>query len=334
MNSTRIPYYLDYLPAALLNALAEVAVPVDGVPGLQVTPGLQARFPSIETTEALRFVCSLYEATREPLATVLEQRAVDRAFIDQKTLEFADKNQHIAFDSPDYATVLGCEDDSGRIVVGPRKQRSPAPNVTVPSYMQGEQVTLFGPPDTAKMSINAMNTLQRRLPDEPKIVAELVEASGQVPRWGADNEDSKTPMIDNLLSATENLIGCFDRSLQFEDPRTGKRYQLNKHDLSKPIKRIPGLALPDGNHLFEGAPLPLHLLDFALHLFHNRTRPEALVFYVPKLENEEEAAYLHTLINEAEHSQHVDPHYSWHCKTIYRLRESALHLSNPRKARA
>ena len=84
MNSTRIPYYLDYLPAALLNALAEVAVPVDGVPGLQVTPGLQARFPSIETTEALRFVCSLYEATREPLATVLEQRAVDRAFIDQK----------------------------------------------------------------------------------------------------------------------------------------------------------------------------------------------------------------------------------------------------------
>ena len=203
--------------------------------------------------------------------------------------------------------------------------------------MQGEQVTLFGPPDTAKMSINAMNTLQRRLPDEPKIVAELVEASGQVPRWGADNEDSKTPMIDNLLSATENLIGCFDRSLQFEDPRTGKRYQLNKHDLSKPIKRIPGLALPDGNHLFEGAPLPLHLLDFALHLFHNRTRPEALVFYVPKLENEEEAAYLHTLINEAEHQlQHVDPHYEIGTvklfivfespRSIFRIREMARAL--------
>ena len=67
------------------------------------------------------------------------------------------------------------------------------------------------------MSINAMNTLHRRLPNEPTIVDTLVTESGQVPRWGADNEDSKTPIMTDLLSANQNLIGCFNRTIRFED---------------------------------------------------------------------------------------------------------------------
>jgi malate synthase len=102
------------------------------------------------------------------------------------------------------------------------------------------------------------------------------------------------------LHACENLTGCFDGTLRFEDEERGKTYELADDKLSKPIKRIPGLALPDGNHLLDGEPLPLHLVDFALHLFHNWQHPEALVFYVPKLENEEEATYVKTLIAHAE----------------------------------
>ena len=63
-----------------------------------------------------------------------------------------------------------------------------------------------------------------------------------------------------------------------------------------PIKRIVGLALPDGNTLFEGAPLPLHLTDLVLHVWHNHRAPAALVLYLPKLETPAEAAYLRRLI--------------------------------------
>ena len=104
----------------------------------------------------------------------------------------------------------------------------------------------------------------------------------------------------SVLAACDNLIGCFRGDLTFEDARRDRRYVLAEDGRSKPIKRIPGLALPDGSHLLDSSPLPLHLYDFAQHIFHNHARPEALVFYVPKLENEEEAAYVKALIAAAE----------------------------------
>ena len=141
-----------------------------------------------------------------------------------------------------------------------------------------------------------MNAVHRRRTDEPDLVRRLVEESGQVPRWGADDEDSQTPIMERFLAATRNLTGCFDGTLTATHPRTGRHYRLADTGRSKPIKRIPGLAIPDGSHLLDGNPLPLHLVDLCLHAWHNRYRPEALVFYVPKLENEEEAAYLRCLL--------------------------------------
>ena len=62
-----------------------------------------------------------------------------------------------------------------------------------------------------------MNALHRRLPGEPELVTRLVEESGQVPRWGADDEDSKTPIMRSFLAACQNLVGCFDGSLRHEE---------------------------------------------------------------------------------------------------------------------
>ena len=56
------------------------------------------------------------------------------------------------------------------------------------------------------------------------------------------------------------------------------------------------MGLPDGLHQLDGRPLPLHLVDFVLHALHAGHVAEALTFYVPKLENEEEAAYLAELV--------------------------------------
>jgi malate synthase len=237
---------------------------------------------------------------RHQLNDVLHQRAQDRAFMDAQTQACALRNRGVDFRSSDYATVLGMRDEDGRVVVGPQDHAGHAQHVHIPEFMRGDQVTLFGPPDSAKMTINAMNALHRILPDEVPLVAELLADNQQVPRWGADSEDSKTPMAANMLAAQENLRACFARTIDFDDPVSGRRYALADHGTAKPIKRFVGLAIPDGSHLYQGNPLPLHLLDFGLHLFHNAHRPEALVFYVPKLENEEEAAYLAAMIAAAE----------------------------------
>ncbi len=301
--SVDVPAYLDFLPAPLLARLDAEAEPVAEVPGLRVQQGLRTAFPRIETVAALSVICEVYEAVRGDLSDVLAQRIVDRTFLDRLT---ADCNLRgsaagLPWSSPDYPTAFGARDSAGRVVLGPLPaalRREPSP-VQVPEFLQGEQVTLFGPPDTPKLAINAMNALHRLAPDEPALVGDLVEASGQVPRWGADDEDSKTPLMKSFLLACDNLVGCFDGSLRFEDER-GRTYALADDKLSRPIKRVPGLALPDGAHLLNGSPLPLHLYDLVQHVWHNRDRPEALVFYVPKLENEEEAAYLRRLISATE----------------------------------
>ncbi len=300
--SIDVPAYLAFLPPPLLALLDAAAEPVQGVPGLRVQQGLRGAFPRIETIEALSLVCAVYEAVRGELAAVLAQRATDRAFLDTVIADCAAQGtaSGIPWSSPDYPTAFGRTDPAGRTVLGPLPgPRSEPPPVRVPAFLQGEQVTLFGPPDTPKMAINAMNALHRRRSDEPALVSELVHASGQVPRWGADDEDSKTPLMTSFLLACDNLIGCFDGSLTHVDEQ-GRTYTLAETGRSKPIKRIPGLALPDGAHLLRGNPLPLHLYDLVQHVWHNRQRPEALVFYVPKLENEEEAAYLRTLIQATE----------------------------------
>ncbi len=292
-----IPAYSVFLPDPLRAALWDAAGSVAAVPGLRVAAGLREAHPTVETDQALGVVVAVYRAVRQQLRDLLEQRVADRVFIDRATAALREENQGRSVADADYASVLGQMDGSGRVVIGPvPASNRPIAPVQVPDFLVGEQITLFGPPDSPKMSINAMNAIHRRRPDEPAIVATLVAASGQVPRWGADDEDSQTPIMHSFLAACENLMGCYDRTLYHDEPERARSYRLADSGLSLPIKRIPGLALPDGSHLLDGQPLPLHLYDFVTHIWHNRYRPEALVFYVPKLENEEEAAYMRLLV--------------------------------------
>jgi malate synthase len=333
--------YLDFLPEPLLARLAQDHEPVPGVPGLKVARGLQRDFPTLENPEVLALVAAIYRETRAQLDAVLTARKRDRALIDAATLACVPRNIGKPIESPDYATAIGLRDPSGRLVIGPRDPvlDGPRPDVSVaiPPALAGDQVTLFGPPDSARLAINAMNAIHRRRPDEPDIVAELV-AEADVPRWGADSEDSKTPRIRDLLLASVNLAGCFDGSLRLQDERTGKVYALAPDRRSIPIKRVAGLALPDGHHLLDGSPLPLHLVELVQHAFLHASRPEAMVFYFPKLENEGEAAYLATLFSAIErHLIARDPSYApgtirvlvvfENPRAIFRIREIAAALS-------
>jgi malate synthase len=301
--SREIPYYQDYVSDNLLQHLAKEAKPVAGVKGLTHVGELGG----LETAAALKFLCELYDATKVELNKVLEQRKADRKFIDQRTMACYELNKSLGIDFLEerYQTLIGQEDASGRIVIGPKnefycKSGGGEPIAKIPPYLQGHHVTLFGPPDDAKLSINAMNAYHRKLRDEPAIVAELLATHTSTPKWGADDEDSKTPLRRDLISAGENLSQCFDKSLAFKDPKTKKEYKLESDHLSLPIKRFPGLALPCLFLFYRENPIPLHLYDFALHLFKNWQNPEALAFYVPKLETEEEARYIRIMIETAE----------------------------------
>ncbi len=303
MHATDLPPYLRFLPRPLLERLARDYDEVPGVAGLRVAPGLVRDFPRLMSPEVLALVVEVYRQVRAELGRVLAARETDRAFIDAETLACAARNRAAGrgIQDAEYETVVGKRDATGRVVVGPLPEKCvDLTPVEVPAYLRGEQVTLFGPPDSARMAINAMNALHRRRPGEPALVAELVTASRQVPRWGADSEDSKTPRLRDLLTASENLAACCDGTLAFTDPQSGRVYRLATSGLARPIKRVAGLALPDGHVLLDGSPLPLHLIELVQHVWLNRARPEALCVYFPKLENEDEAAYLATLIRTTE----------------------------------
>jgi malate synthase len=292
--------YAECLPEPLRAEVDATLVDVEGVPGLRVDPALAAAFPALHTADVLGVVADIARELAPALRDVLAARRRDRAFVDAYTLAAAERNEGVPFTSPDYVTVIGAHDDAGRRVVGPHDTPPPVSPVTMPAMLAGPAVTLFGPPDDARMCVNAMNALHRRRPEEPPIVQELVERSGLVPFWGADSEDSKTPLLGDLLAATHNLSECVRGTLSAVHPRSGKRYELAESGRSVPIKRIPGLGLPDALHQLDGRPLPLHLVDLVLHALHCEGAPASMAFYVPKLENEEEAAYVAALVRAVE----------------------------------
>lgn len=313
-----LPYYLDYVSPALLQQLTATAVRHPTAPRITLVPdaACDAHVTAYLTPAGAQLLLQVYDSVLPHLQAVLTARNRDREFIDTWTRAAVAENQTTCapFHSPDYRTVIGLTQGS-RVVVGPAAQgwRTPRAEPAVaplPEHLRGVHVTLFGPPDNPKLAINAMNCRSRKLPNEPAVVGELVGASRIVPKWGADDEDSKTPLFAHLVAAGVHLNECFDGSLVFVEPSNGQRYEIAKPSApgapgesvmpALPIKRIPGLALPSTAMFIDGAPVPLHLFDFVLHLAHNAHRPEALTFYVPKLENDEEAAYLATVIRTAE----------------------------------
>ena len=180
-----IPYYQDYISEQLAEFLLKEATPVNGVPDL-LEVGSSG---GLESQAAMRFLTDLYADLEVDLKKVLKQRTTDRKFIDERVkacFEF-NTNFHRDFLDPEYKTILGLEDASGRVVIGPHsaeycEPRADKPIAAIPDFLKGPHVTLFGPPGSAKMAINAMNTYHRKLKDEPAIVAELLKTSSSVPK--------------------------------------------------------------------------------------------------------------------------------------------------------
>jgi len=152
----------------------------------------------------------------------------------------------------------------------------------IPDDLQDRRVEITGPPDR-KMCINAMN-------------------SG-APTYMTDLEDANCPTWKNMLESQLNLYDAIRRTITYDDPKTGKHYDLNE-EVAVLIMRPRGWHLFEKHMLVDGQQVPAGLFDFGLYFFHNaRTLLElgsGPYFYLPKMESHLEARLWNDVFNLAQ----------------------------------
>ena len=302
-----VPYYNDYISKNLSMRLLQESNDVPNVPNLVSIGNGPPIFNNnnlndSEITNALSFLCEIYNDSWKNLANILDQREKDRKFIDQRVQAYEKLPLKIQEKRPLYEEIIGQQDASNRVVIGKLKDDfyKATPNSDVkelPEYLTGPHVTIFGTAGSKKEKDDAMNVYSNSiLENEPEIIKQLLKRQAETAtsttlmKWGADLEDSQTPSKRNFLNSQENLNDGFQQLLQVGDDFSTK-------NTSQAIVRLPGLALPCTFLFYYSNPIPMHLYSFAIHLYQNWNNPKALVFYIPKLENEEEALYLKNVID-------------------------------------
>lgn len=151
-----------------------------------------------------------------------------------------------------------------------------------PDDLQDRRVEITGPVDR-KMIINALNS------------------GAKV--FMADFEDASSPTWDNMVEGQINLRDANRRTISFTHPVKGKKYTLND-DPAVLMVRPRGWHLEEAHMLVDGEPMSGSLFDFGLYLFHNHAALNKLgsgpYYYLPKLENFEEARLWNTVILHAQ----------------------------------
>ncbi len=128
-------------------------------------------------------------------------------------------------------------------------------------------------------------------PAEPKMIINALNSGAKV--FMADIEDSLSPTWEKVAESQAALKAAVRRTLSFTSPE-GKEYSLKSDDeLAVLIVRPRGWHLDEKHITWRGEPLAGGLLDFGLYFFHNAKaaldRGTGPYFYLPKLENAEEA---------------------------------------------
>ena len=141
----------------------------------------------------------------------------------------------------------------------------------LPEALLDRRVEITGPVDR-KMIINALNS------------------GASV--FMADFEDANAPTWENVVTGQAALQEAVRRTIRFEDPATGKRYELGEK-IATLMVRPRGWHLEERHVALEGRPVPAALFDFGLFFFHNAREQAARgagpFFYLPKMESHLEA---------------------------------------------
>ncbi|MCZ6862623.1 MAG: malate synthase A [Alphaproteobacteria bacterium] len=127
-------------------------------------------------------------------------------------------------------------------------------------------------------------------PVERKMVINALNSSAKI--FMADFEDSHAPTWDNTIAGHINLRDAIAGSITYDDPRSGKHYELIKNPATL-LVRPRGWHLPENFIHIGGVPMSGALADFGLFFFHNAQtlidNGSAPYFYIPKLESHLEA---------------------------------------------
>lgn len=282
-------YFHDFISPRFLDFLLQAAQPTAVERLSQVGSS-----GTLDTPASMDFLCTLYDGVRKEHAKIMTQRKKDRNFIDRRVhaLSLMRGDDNIS-----HSSIIGLRDADDRVVMGPTQeafdQAQGEKVASLPPSLVCPHVTAFGTADEEEACEKALTAYRQKLPNEPAEVQSLLSSQACPPMWGVDLEDSLTPTRELLAKSGANLRSCLSR--RAADGSGGGSF------LSKPIVRLPGLGLPSHFLFCDSMPVPLHLYTFAVHLWEHWEDPEALVFYIPKLESEEEAAYLKRMIGSAEH---------------------------------
>ncbi len=159
----------------------------------------------------------------------------------------------------------------------------------LPQDILDRRVEITGPVDR-KMIINALN------------------CGANV--FMADFEDASTPTWTNMVEGQFNLADAVCRTIDFQDPVSGKAYRLNEKTAVLFV-RPRGWHLPEAHVLVDGAPMSGSLFDFGLYFFHNAkellARGSGPYFYLPKMESHLEARLWNDVFLRAQEALGVPP---------------------------
>lgn len=127
-------------------------------------------------------------------------------------------------------------------------------------------------------------------PVERKTIINALNSGADV--FMADFEDSNSPTWNNIISGHVNLYDAIRREITFYNHIKNKTYKLNRN-IATLFVRPRGLHLQEKHFTINDIPIHASLFDFGLYFFNNAKelylQNRTPAFYLPKLENHEEA---------------------------------------------
>ena len=148
----------------------------------------------------------------------------------------------------------------------------------VPDELRKPGIEISGPSSITSMFINALNP-----------GPEGVRAEGDLD----DDEDASGHRFSDTVTSAINRLGAVNRTLNYTNNQTGKKYSIKEGEIPFFMHRERGLHLDEHSVMIDGKPISASILGKALTIFHagkaQINKGQGVYFYLPKMELLEEA---------------------------------------------
>ena len=148
----------------------------------------------------------------------------------------------------------------------------------VPDELRKPGIEISGPSSITSMFINALNP-----------GPEGVRAEGDLD----DDEDASGHRFSDTVTSAINRLGAVNRTLNYTNNQTGKKYSIKEGEIPFFMHRERGLHLDEHSVMIDGKPISASILGTALTIFHagqaQINEGQGVYFYLPKMELLEEA---------------------------------------------